>query len=406
MRRRLLLFLIPLVLVVAAGAIVTPTPHLSPPDVAPSETETETTLKPGDTLEAVLISHDISRAEAAKVITALRSKMNLRKVRPGERLVVTRGDAGELLRVTYWCNQVERYEISHGEDGWQVKQVSNPVETRVVALAGTLEGSLFESMERMGEGPTLTAKLVNLFEWDFDFAADSLAGDRFRLLAEKRFVNGEFIGYGNIRIAQYQSAGRRLLTAVGFEAKNGALRYFDSEGRSTRKMFLRAPLDFTRITSGFSQARKHPILGGVRPHLAIDYGAPIGTPVRSVADGVVVLSGWDGGNGISITLRHARGYKTMYNHLSVNHVRRGQRVRQREIIGRVGSTGLSTGPHLDYRVTKNGRFVNPLAEKFVPGEPVPHEKWKEFRERLKLLVEQLDQEAPLDAQAPSAPQPS
>jgi murein DD-endopeptidase MepM/ murein hydrolase activator NlpD len=397
MRRRLLLFLIPLMLVVAVGGIVTPTSHLPPPDITPTDRETETILKPGDTLEAVLINHDINRAETAKVITALRSNMNVRKVQPGERLVVTRGDTGELLRITYWRNQVERYEISHVEDGWQAKKVSIPVETRVVAVAGTLEGSLFESVERMGEGPTLTVKFVNLFEWDFDFAADSLAGDRFRLLVEKRFANGEFIGYGDILIAQYQSAGRRLLTTVGFEAANGSLRYFDSEGRSVRKAFLRAPLDFTRITSGFSHARKHPILGGVRPHLAIDYGAPIGTPVRAVADGVVDSSGWDGGNGISITLRHARGYKTMYNHLSANHVRRGQRVRQREIIGRVGSTGLSTGPHLDYRVMKNGRFVNPLSEKFIPGEPVPQARWKEFREHLKLLVEHLDREASLDA---------
>jgi murein DD-endopeptidase MepM/ murein hydrolase activator NlpD len=397
MRRRLLLFLVSLIIVVVVGVTVTPPSHLLPPDVTATATETETILKPGDTLEAALISQEINRAETAQIITALRRKVNMRKVQPGERLVVTRNDAGDLLSITYWRNRVERYEIRRVEDTWQVKMLSIPVETRVVALAGTLEGSLFESVERMGEGPTLTAKFVNLFEWDFDFAADSLTGDRFRLLVEKRFANREFIGYGDILIAQYRSAGRRLLTTVGFEVKNGGLRYFDSEGRSVRKAFLRAPLDFTRITSGFSQARRHPILGGVRPHLAIDYGAPMGTPVRAVADGAVESSGWAGGSGISITLRHARGYMTMYNHLSASHVRAGQRVRQREIIGRVGSTGLSTGPHLDYRVMKNRRLVNPLSEKFIPGEPVPQARWREFREHLKLMVEHLDREASLDA---------
>jgi murein DD-endopeptidase MepM/ murein hydrolase activator NlpD len=159
-------------------------------------------------------------------------------------------------------------------------------------------------------------------------------------------------------------------------------------------MFLRAPLDFTRVTSGFSHARRHPLLGGLRPHLAVDYGAPVGTPVRAVADGVVTQAGRDGGFGLTITLRHARGYETMYNHLSKMDVRRGQRVRQRQIIGRVGTTGLSTGPHLDYRVRKAGVFVNPLGEKFIPGSPVPAHRRGAFSAQVKSLLERLDSQAP------------
>jgi murein DD-endopeptidase MepM/ murein hydrolase activator NlpD len=160
-------------------------------------------------------------------------------------------------------------------------------------------------------------------------------------------------------------------------------------------MFLRAPLDFTRITSGFSHARHHPILGGLRPHLAVDYGAPIGTPVRAVADGVVTQAGWDGGFGLSVTLRHARGYETMYNHLSKIDVRRGERVRQRQVIAKVGTTGLSTGPHLDYRVRKGGTFVNPLGEKFIPGSPVPAHRREAFAVHVQALLERLDAQAPL-----------
>src|SRR5439155_578691 len=148
--------------------------------------------------------------------------------------------------------------------------------------------------------------------------------------------------------------------------------FYDLDGRSLKKSFLKSPLEFTRITSGFTYARPHPILGGVRPHLAIDYAAPVGTPVRAVADGVVTAAGWDGGNGVSVTIRHRSGYATMYNHLSKIDagVRRGVRVRQRQVIGYVGATGLATGPHLDYRVSKHGQFVNPLSERFIPGEPI------------------------------------
>jgi murein DD-endopeptidase MepM/ murein hydrolase activator NlpD len=288
-----------------------------------------------------------------------------------------------------------------GDEGrWSVTPVRPEVDVRVIAVAGELQDSLFASVERLGEAAGLTARLVNLFEWDFDFAADSLPGDRFRLLVEKRYVDDAFLGYGDVLIAQYASVGRPVLTSVAFDDVSGRREYYDAAGRSVRKMFLRAPLDFTRVTSGYSHARFHPVLGGYRPHLAVDYGAPIGTPVRAVADGVVTQAGWNGGYGLSIMLRHARGYETMYNHLSKIDVRRGQRVRQRQIIGRVGSTGLSTGPHLDYRVRKAGVFVNPLGEKFVPGSPVPAHRREAFALHVGALLDRLDVQAPLPEPSP------
>ena len=160
--------------------------------------------------------------------------------------------------------------------------------------------------------------------------------------------------------------------------------------------FLKSPLEFTRITSGFTWARPHPILGGVRPHLAIDYGAPVGTPVRAVADGRIGTAGWAGGNGISVTLKHRSGYETMYNHLSRlgPGVRPGGRVAQRQVIGYVGATGLATGPHLDYRVAKNGHFVNPLGEKFIPGEPIAAAERGAFTAQARELVRRLEAAAP------------
>jgi len=253
--------------------------------------------------------------------------------------------------------------------------------------------SLFDAVERIGESARLVLELVEIFSSDFDFTADTRAGDRFRLLVEKRYAGDDFVDYGRILVAQYASGGKTL-TGVGFE--RGRYAHYDLSGQSLKKSFLKSPLEFSRITSGFTYARPHPILGGVRPHLAIDYGAPVGTPVRAVADGVVVRAGWNGGNGIQVHLRHRSGYETQYNHLSrvAPGVHAGARVRQKDIIGNVGATGLATGPHLDYRVAKNGTFVNPLGEKFLPGEPIPAAARPDFQRHAREILAQLETQAP------------
>ncbi len=320
-----------------------------------------------------------------------------RRLRPGERVEVEKDADGRPVEVMLWRSPLERLHLSRGGDRWAARSVVTPADTQVAVVSGTVRESLFTSVEQLGESPALAVALLGLFEWDFDFAADSLPGDRFRLLVEKRFAGEQFISYGPVLIAQYLSVDRPAMTGVAFPDATGEMAYFDGAGRSVRKTFLRAPLDFTRVTSGFSHARHHPVLGGLRPHLAVDYGAPAGTPVRAVADGTVVSARANGGYGLSVVLRHARGYETMYNHLSQIAVRPGQRVRQRHVIGRVGSTGVSTGPHLDYRVMKNGRLVNPLAERFLPGEPVSPERRGAFNARLRALLEQLEREAPFSA---------
>jgi len=352
----------------------------------------------GETLEKALIRDGVERAEAAAAVGALRD-VDMRRLKVGQRVVIARTPEGALATVTYWRSPAERFELERDGARWSSRHVVTALTTRVVAVQGKLQDSLFASMERLGESATLTARLVSLFEWDFDFAADSLPGDRFRFLVQKRYAGDHFVGDGDILIAQYATAGRPVLTGVAYRDADGQTAFYDDAGRSVKKMFLRAPLDFTRITSGFSHARQHPILGGLKPHLAVDYGAPVGTPVRAVAEGVVGSAGWAGGYGLSITLRHPRGYQTMYNHLSRLDVRPGERVRQRQVIGRVGSTGLSTGPHLDYRVVKNGSFVNPLSEKFIAGSPIPPDRREAFEAHVRALLDRLDREAPLAAPA-------
>jgi murein DD-endopeptidase MepM/ murein hydrolase activator NlpD len=410
MRRSSCLLSAAVLLALGVIGLAVPTREPAPPAVseapapaqAPAPVEpVEIVLKRGETLETALRRTGVERGTAAAIVAALRGSVNMRRLAPGERLSVQPGPDGKPAAISYARSPAERYEIRPGPDGrWAVTAVRPDVDTRVVAVAGELRDSLFASMERLGEAPALTARLVNLFEWDFDFAADSLPGDRFRLLVEKRYVGDVFLGYGDVLIAQYSSVERSLLTSVAFDDTAGRREYYDASGRSVKKMFLRAPLDFTRVTSGFSHARFHPVLGGYRPHLAVDYGAPIGTPVRAVADAVVTQAGWNGGYGLSITLRHGRGYETMYNHLSKIDVHPGERVRQRQVIGRVGSTGLSTAPHLDYRVRKGGVLVNPLGEKFIPGSPVPAHRREAFTVHVDALLERLDAQAPFPARPP------
>jgi murein DD-endopeptidase MepM/ murein hydrolase activator NlpD len=244
-------------------------------------------------------------------------------------------------------------------------------------------------MERAGERPQIVMDFAEIFAWDFDFAADSQPGDRFRMLVEKVFTGDQFVKYGRILAAEYESQAQ-VHAGVYFKDKDGS-GYYTPKGESLRRAFLKSPLEFTRISSTFSRGRRHPILGGIRPHLAVDYAAPLGTPIFAVADGTIESAGWSGGGGNTIVLRHRANFKTMYNHLSnfAKGIRVGTTVRQRQVIGYVGSTGLSTGPHLDYRVMKDGRFVNPLKQTFLPGQPISPSNHAAFAQASGALFAQL-----------------
>jgi murein DD-endopeptidase MepM/ murein hydrolase activator NlpD len=366
----------------------------APPPPPPQRVE-KVALKRGDTLVRALARQGVERKTGQSIADALKDGgANLRRMSPEDGLEVTWNLDGEPIALTYTPGPWLGYAVMATANGWEVRRSETRPDVRVEAVAGEVTRSLFHAVDAMGELPDLVIELVEIFSSDFDFTADTRAGDRFRILVEKRYADDTFVDYGRVLVAQYATASRTL-TGIGFETGD-RWTYYDPEGRSLKKSFLRSPLEFTRITSGFTYARPHPILGGTRPHLAIDYAAPVGTPVRAVADASVVRAGWAGGNGISVTLRHRSGYETMYNHLSnlAAGVRRGARVKQRQVIGYVGSTGLSTGPHLDYRIAKNGRFVNPLSEKFLPGEPIPAADRHEFTTTARTLVRRLEEAKP------------
>jgi murein DD-endopeptidase MepM/ murein hydrolase activator NlpD len=319
---------------------------------------------------------------------------DLRRLRPGDTVVFTR--AGERLASIAWAAGPWRaFTVEPAGDGWNVRTTTVTPDVRVAPVRGEVLTSLFQAVDDARESPQLVLALVEIFSSDFDFTADTRPGDRFRLLVEKRYAGDRFVEYGHILVAQYVTAAETLTGVSWQSAGRGRPGYYDPAGRSLRKSFLRSPLEFTRITSGFTYARPHPILGGVRPHLAIDYAAPVGTPVRAVAEARVRSAGWDGGNGLSVLLQHRSGYQTMYNHLSrlAPGVRRGARVAQRQVIGYVGMTGLATGPHLDFRVARNGVWVNPLAEKFLPGDPISIVERPAFLAHVQEVAARLEREA-------------
>ena len=346
-------------------------------------------IQRGQSLAQALSTHGISGRLTHEIAQALRPHLNFRKIRPGATFEATLDETGALHHFLYRASPLEVYEVTREQAEYRVTQHEVPIERRVEKIAGTITSSLFESMEALGEKPELAIRFVDIFVWDFDFNSHAQPGDRFRMLVEKTYTGATFVRYGKILVAEYENRGKTY-TGIYFETSPGRGDSYTPDGRSVRKTFLRSPLTYSRISSGYTHHRHHPILGGVRPHLAVDYAAPHGTPIWAVADGVVLSAGWNGGNGKSVLIQHRGGYRTMYNHLSriPSNIRKGTRVQQKQVIGHVGSTGLSTGPHLDYRAIKDGHFVNPLTQKFIPGDPIPQSRQATFRSlRDRLLVE-------------------
>jgi murein DD-endopeptidase MepM/ murein hydrolase activator NlpD len=257
-------------------------------------------------------------------------------------------------------------------------------------VRGTIESSLFEAVTSTGESEVLAMNLADIFAWDIDFILDIRQGDSFQALVEKRYREGQPAGYGRILAAEFTNQGT---TFQAFLYQDGDRRadYYDSEGQSLRKAFLKAPLSFSRISSGFTTRRFHPITKTWKAHPAIDYAAPTGTPIKSVGDGVIIKKGYTSGNGNYIKIRHNSSYETMYLHMKgfAKNISQGKRVAQGQTIGYVGSTGLATGPHLCFRMFKNGSPVNPARVKAAAAQPIDKANRANFKIQTEALITQL-----------------
>jgi murein DD-endopeptidase MepM/ murein hydrolase activator NlpD len=274
-------------------------------------------------------------------------------------------------------------------------------DVELALLQGTVDYSLFQSVTDLGESPSLAVVVANVFRWDIDFIRDVRNGDSFSILVEKQYRDGKFKGYGHVLGATFTNRGT-LHEAFLFTDASGRTGHFNSKGESLRKVLLRAPLAFTRISSGFTTARRHPILNEVRPHLAIDYAAPTGTPIMAVGDGVITRKGMRGTFGNAITIRHTAGLESEYGHMSrfARGLAVGTRVRQGQVIGYVGMTGLATGPHLCFRLIQNGRPINPLKAINPREENIPSGRMQEFTKRKALIRDFISGETPLYAYNP------
>ncbi len=344
-------------------------------------------LRRNQTLGDLLAEHGLDSLQVHTLVASLEGHLEVRKLRPGEIGLAYFGQDGELASLRLDVGREGWVELVRDGMGWASSRHRFTREVRVQRIVGELEGMLIDDILRVGGRQTVAYEMSNVLQWDLDFNRDLRTGDRFQVLYEEVYFDGEFSELGEILALIYDNRGRRL-EAYRF----GEHGYYDAAGRPVQKMFLRSPLPFTRVTSRFSHRRFHPILKVHRPHYGVDYGAPRGTGVRVTANGVVTFAGVSGGAGKMVKVRHPNGYQTSYLHLSgfARGVRRGKAVTQGDVIGYVGSTGLSTAPHLDYRVQKNGRWLDPLRLKSDPVEPIPPHRMERFRARRDALMAGLE----------------
>ena len=366
-----------------------PSPVVS--DITPSQTAQEPKLhtvegnvKGRSTLFKSLSEKNVPLRWIDLIVSKLKPYVNFKRIKGGSYRIVT-DVRGELVKFTYEASPTQVYEVEREGEGYVAQRTPVLLQTRLVKVVGEIHSSLFEAMDDAGEQDPLTIAFAEILAWEIDFYKDVREGDRFKVLVEKVYKGDQFIQYGIVHAVEYQR-GERIIQGIRY--KDG---YYNEKGVSLKKAFLKAPLRFSRISSRFSRARIHPILGGVRPHFGIDYAAPSGTPIWAVADGTVASCGWNSGFGNQVILRHTNGYTTTYGHLSAYgpKIRKGVRVKQQQLIGYVGSTGLSTGPHLDYRLLKDGQFRNPLKEKFIPGVPLEKKELEAFRQRSEEMTARL-----------------
>lgn len=340
---------------------------------------TEKRVPSGENFAAALEKLGLNAQEAAGASAAASRTFNLRQLRAGNMITVGRSVEGKLREIDYKIDPDRLLRIVPHDQGFsaEIKPIASHLET--VVVSGTLEDSLFNAVEDAGESPEVAVRLAQIFAYDMDFYTDPRKGDTFRVVLEKRkYFDGKTAGYGKILAAEYDNGGRKY-DALLFHDPEGQPAYYTADGKSLQKSFLRSPLKFgAPVTSHFSKARFHPILKVYRPHLGTDYGAPVGTPVQTIGSGRVVFAGRKGGEGNMVHIAHSNGYETMYLHLSKMFVHNGERVEIGKTIGLVGSTGLSTGPHLDFRILQKGQFKNFEKLGLPPSDPVAKKFWPEF----------------------------
>jgi murein DD-endopeptidase MepM/ murein hydrolase activator NlpD len=353
----------------------------------------------------VLDSHGVQPQEISRIIACSKKVYNLTRLHAGKSLILTLDQGTKSVeRLEYGYDDGHVLIVSKTNGGYSAAQEKLSSHVALRSVRGTITSSLFDDAVRAGCPPPLVVKFADLFAWDIDFFTSVKENDEFKLLFEEVIRDGKTIKYGKILAAEFINQGKKYRVFSFGEGEESA-GYYDDRGQSVTREFLKTPLRYSRISSGFTRSRFHPVLRIYRPHLGVDYAAPAGTPVEATANGKVMFMGWKGGYGKCVRIRHNHTYTSFYGHLSRfgKGLKQGQQVRQGQIIGYVGSTGLSTGPHLDYRLKKGEEFINPIKFTSFQKETLNKKQRPRFektrRESL-IRLEQLDEEAVFASAAP------
>ncbi len=359
------------------------------PTVTPTYVEGE--LEAGQSVLGTLLREGVPNESAQPVIAAMGEIFDFRHAQVGDHYEVSLMSDGRIATFRYQTSAETIYEVRWVGDGTYSAQLADlPLQTQVVAVSGTVETSLYDAFQRVGETTVLAQQVVDIFQWDIDFSSQVRTGDAFRLLTEKIFLDGEFLRYGHILAVEYRGG---LVSAEAYyfdeEEFSG---YYTPDGRPVERMFLAAPCHYRRISSPFDLERMHPVLHERRPHNGVDYAANTGTPVVAAADGEVTYAGMRGASGNLIRIEHANGYETGYAHLSgfAAGIRRGREVHQGQLIGYVGSTGRSTGPHLHFGMKLHGEYIDPLGSHNARGPSLTGRYLRDFQRRQSQLQAELD----------------
>ncbi|UTA47481.1 peptidoglycan DD-metalloendopeptidase family protein [Simiduia sp. 21SJ11W-1] len=329
--------------------------------VAPEPDWQEFTVRSGDNLSLIFQRAGLNDREMYEVIANKAAADSLKRLHPGQTLGFQLAPDGKLARLKYQTNRLSHEIYERTEGGFKRDEITRTPDLITAFRHADITSSLFLAGQSAGMEPSLIMELANIFGWDVDFALDIRAGDSFSLVYQERYLDGEKLDNGAILAAEFVNQGKKF-RAVRYTDLNGNSHYYTPEGDSMRKEFLRTPVDFARISSHFNLRRKHPVLHSIRAHKGTDYAASRGTPIRATGDGKVIHAGRKGGYGNAVIIQHGQTYRTLYAHMSkfARGVRHGSRVKQGQIIGYVGSTGLATGPHLHYEFYVNGAVRNPV----------------------------------------------
>ena len=350
----------------------------------------ELTVRSGDSLDRIFLRNGISRTDLGNLLTNETARKNLRILRPGDHITIIH-EAGQLLGLARDLDMTNTLVVLNGDDGYDARIHQQTLERRQRVASGRIDSSLFLAATDAGISDRTIMNLAGIFAWDVDFVLDIRSGDEFVVVYEELWKDGAPVGEGEILAAEFVNQGDAY-RAIRYTDPTGRTSYYNPEGKSMRKAFVRAPLAFSRVSSPFNLRRRHPVLNSIRAHRGVDYAAPRGTPVKAAGDGKVIFRGRKGGYGNVVVIQHGSNISTLYAHLNnfARSVPHGARVKQGQTIGFVGSTGLATGPHLHYEFKVNGVHRNPRTVKLPEAAPVPEQYRLDFDSSVEPLIQRLN----------------